>query len=52
MKAIRVHEFGGPEVLKLEEVGTPKPSAGEVLVCIFCWDQKRKLTSHAFASSS
>jgi hypothetical protein len=34
MKAIRVHEFGGPEVLKLEEVLTPKPSAGEVLVRI------------------
>ena len=32
MKAIRVHEFGGPEVLKLEEVVTPRPSAGEVLV--------------------
>jgi NADPH:quinone reductase len=34
MKAIRVHQFGGPEVLKLEEVATPKPSAGEVLVRI------------------
>ena len=34
MKAIRVHEFGGPEVLKLEEVVTPKPSAGQVLVRI------------------
>jgi NADPH2:quinone reductase len=34
MKAIRVHEFGGPEVLKLEEAATPKPSAGEVLVRI------------------
>jgi NADPH2:quinone reductase len=34
MKAVRVHEFGGPEVLKLEEVPTPKPSAGEVLVRI------------------
>jgi NADPH2:quinone reductase len=34
MKTIRVHEFGGPEVLKLEEVATPKPSAGEVLVRI------------------
>jgi NADPH:quinone reductase len=34
MKAIRVHEFGGPEVLKLEEVATPRPSAGEVLVRI------------------
>ena len=35
MKAISVHEFGGPEVLKLEEVTTPKPSAGEVLVRIY-----------------
>jgi NADPH:quinone reductase len=34
MKAIRVHEFGGPDVLKFEEVPTPKPSAGEVLVRI------------------
>ncbi|MCU1239830.1 MAG: quinone oxidoreductase [Candidatus Acidoferrum typicum] len=32
MKAIRVHQFGGPEVLKLEEVPTPKPDAGQVLV--------------------
>jgi NADPH2:quinone reductase len=32
MKAIRVHEFGGPDVLKLEDVPTPKPSVGEVLV--------------------
>ncbi len=32
MKAILVHEFGGPEVLKLEEVPTPRPSSGQVLV--------------------
>jgi NADPH:quinone reductase len=32
MKAIRVHEFGGPEVLRLEDVDDPKPSAGQVLV--------------------
>jgi NADPH2:quinone reductase len=32
MKAIHVHEFGGPEVLRLEEVATPKPGPGEVLV--------------------
>ena len=32
MKAIRVHEFGGPEVLRLEETPEPKPSAGQVLV--------------------
>jgi NADPH:quinone reductase len=34
MKAIRVHEFGGPEVLKLEEVPTPRPAVGQVLVRI------------------
>ena len=32
MKAIRVHEFGGPEVLRLEEVPTPQPGPGQVLV--------------------
>ena len=32
MRAIRVHEFGGPEKLKLEDVPDPKPAAGEVLV--------------------
>jgi NADPH2:quinone reductase len=34
MKAIRVHQFGGPEVLKLDEIPTPKPEAGQVLVHI------------------
>jgi NADPH2:quinone reductase len=32
MKAIRIHEFGGPEVLKLEDVPEPRPAAGQVLV--------------------
>jgi len=32
MKAIQVHEFGGPEVLKLEEIPTPQPAVGQVLV--------------------
>ncbi|MGB7156413.1 MAG: NADPH:quinone reductase [Tepidisphaeraceae bacterium] len=32
MKAIRVHAFGGPEVLKLEEVPDPKPGPGQVVV--------------------
>jgi NADPH:quinone reductase len=32
MKAIRVKEFGGPEVLKLEEVPDPKPGDGQVVV--------------------
>jgi NADPH:quinone reductase len=32
MKAIVVHEFGGPEVLKFEEIPTPHPAASQVLV--------------------
>jgi NADPH2:quinone reductase len=32
MKAIIVHEFGEPEVMKLEDVPTPEPGAGQVLV--------------------
>jgi len=32
MKAIRVSQFGGPEVLKLEEVPDLKPGAGQVVV--------------------
>jgi NADPH2:quinone reductase len=32
MKAIRVNEFGGPEVLRLEEVPTPQVGPGQVLV--------------------
>jgi NADPH2:quinone reductase len=32
MKAIHVHEFGGPDVLRLEEVPTPQPGPGEMLL--------------------
>ncbi|AFH39737.1 quinone oxidoreductase family protein [Thermus thermophilus] len=32
MRAIRVHEVGGPEVLRLEELPLPEPGPGEVLV--------------------
>lgn len=32
MKAIRVHSFGGPEVMRLEEVSNPLPGSGEVVI--------------------
>ena len=32
MKAIQVQQFGGPEVLELREIPTPKPGPGQVLV--------------------
>jgi len=32
VKAVRIHEDGGPEVLRYENVADPEPAAGEVLV--------------------
>lgn len=32
MKAVRFYEFGGPEVLRYEDVAVPTPAAGEVRV--------------------
>ena len=32
MKAVRFHEYGGPEVLRYEDVDRPRPAAGRVLV--------------------
>ena len=35
MKAIRLHSYGGPEVLVYEEAPRPAPAAGEVLVRVY-----------------
>ena len=32
MKAYRLHEFGGPDALKCEEIPDPTPGPGQVLV--------------------
>ena len=32
MKAIQIHKYGGPEVLRYEDAPRPQPQAGEVLV--------------------
>ena len=32
MKAVRIHEFGGPEVLRYEDVPIPQPDKGEIRV--------------------
>ena len=34
MKAVRIHEDGGPEVLRYEDVPDPEPGPGEVLVSL------------------
>lgn len=35
MKAIRVYEFGGPEVMKLAEIECPTPAPDEILVKVY-----------------
>src|SRR5438093_13606930 len=32
MKVVRVHEYGGPEVMKLDELATPQAGAGQALI--------------------
>jgi NADPH:quinone reductase-like Zn-dependent oxidoreductase len=32
IKAVRIHQYGGPEVLKYEEAPSPKPGPSEVLI--------------------
>src|SRR5271169_3026295 len=34
MKAVRIHAFGGPEVLQYEDIADPKPRKDQVLVRI------------------
>lgn len=35
MKAVRIHAFGGPEVMRLEDVARPVPAADEILVKVY-----------------
>ena len=35
MKAVRIHEYGGPEVLKIEDVETPTPAADDLLIKVY-----------------
>ena len=35
MKAIRIHNYGGPELLKFEDAPCPQPQPGEVLIRVY-----------------
>ena len=35
MKAIRIHAFGGPEVLQLDDIAQPVPAADELLIRVY-----------------
>jgi NADPH:quinone reductase-like Zn-dependent oxidoreductase len=58
IQAIRVHQYGGPEQLKLERIACPQPQAGEVLVKVYAagvlpaeWKARQGLF-HAFRPAS
>jgi NADPH:quinone reductase-like Zn-dependent oxidoreductase len=35
MKAVRMHKYGGPEVLVYEDAPRPEPGEGEILIRIY-----------------
>ena len=52
MKAIVVHEFGPPDVMKFEEIATPEPGEGEVLVRVGAVSVNRGFDVNARAGNS
>ncbi len=57
MRAIRFHEYGGPEVLKLEEVPVPEPATNELLIKVYAsgvnpvdWKIRKGLRKEKFPS--
>jgi NADPH:quinone reductase-like Zn-dependent oxidoreductase len=55
MRAVRIHGYGGPEVMRLDDVPTPQPNAGQVLVKVRAasvnpidWKMRRGLLKDIF----
>lgn len=55
MRALRIHSYGGPEVLRLEEAPQPRPGAGQILVRVRAasvnpidWKMRRGMMSKVF----
>jgi NADPH:quinone reductase-like Zn-dependent oxidoreductase len=58
MRALRIHGYGGPEVMRLDEVEAPRPAPGEVLVRVRAasvnpidWKMRRGLLAGVFPLS-
>lgn len=55
MRALRIHGYGGPEVMRLDDVPIPTPAAGQVLVRVRAaavnpidWKMRRGLLANIF----
>ena len=55
MRAVRIHGYGGPEVMRLDDVPVPQPGAGQVLVRVRAasvnpidWKMRRGLLAGIF----
>jgi NADPH:quinone reductase-like Zn-dependent oxidoreductase len=53
MKAVRIHEFGGPEVLSYEDVPMPHPNQSEIRIKVIAagvnpvdWKIRKVLSSY------
>jgi len=50
MKAIRIHRFGGPEVLQLDELDKPSTDGGKLLIRVAAASVIRSTTRSAGAA--
>jgi NADPH:quinone reductase-like Zn-dependent oxidoreductase len=55
VKALRIHGYGGPEVMRLDEVPLPKPASGQLLVKVSAasvnpidWKMRRGMLANIF----
>src|SRR6267378_631137 len=48
-KAIRIHNYGGPEVLQYEDAPRPKPQAGEVLIRVHAAEGRFKIGDEVYS---
>src|SRR5437667_5685819 len=58
MRALRIHGYGGPEVMRLDDVPTPSPTAGQVLLKVKAasvnpidWKMRRGMLASIFPLS-
>ena len=43
MKAARIHRYGSPDVIVIDEISRPEPGRGEVLVRVAARSEERRV---------